>query len=288
MPELKEITLQPSTIELVDRAFLDYVDKTLNISATTNQGWRKVPLIWVSAERSSQSKNNVYHDDTKTIILPAITIERTAVVKDPTRKGPAWAHIPPYNDEKGGSITVARRINQYTTSKFANADAARKWGSLKSEPNVGHGQLNFPRKNEKVVYETITMPMPTYINVTYQLKIETEYQQQMNEILTPFVTKTGQINNFIMRIDGHMFEGFMPQDFTLNNNVSNLGENERKFETSIDIRVLAYLMGEDKNSDYPKITIRENPVELVIVRESVVFGDIPDHMPIDRIAKKDT
>ena len=43
----------------------------------------------------------------------------------------------------------------------------------------------------------------------------------------------------------------------------------------IDIKVLGYVMGEDKNSEQPKVVIRENAVEVKIPREKVVFGDIP-------------
>ena len=37
-------------------------------------------------------------------------------------------------------------------------------------------------------------------------------------------------------------------------------------------------MGEDKNSEQPKVVIRENAVEVKMPREKVVFGDIPRHI----------
>ena len=40
----------PSTIETIDLAMYDWLDKTLNLHTTTNEGWKKVPAIWVSAE----------------------------------------------------------------------------------------------------------------------------------------------------------------------------------------------------------------------------------------------
>ena len=116
------------------------------------------------------------------------------------------------------------------------------------------------------------MPVPTYINVTYSVTLKGEYFQQINDMLTPFITKTGQINNFFINADGHKFEGFLPQNFAQNNNVANLGEDERMFETKIDVRVLGYLIGAGKNEDRPKMTIRENAVEIKIPREQVIFG----------------
>ena len=194
--------------------------------------------------------------------MPAISIERTTLKKDPNMKGVAWSHIPRINDAKGGAITVARRIKQDKTSNFANATAKKRFK-----------QKTYPFKNEKVVYETITMPLPTYIVATYDLTITTEYQQQMNEIVTPFLAYTGQINNFFIQNEGHRFEGFVDGDVGLENNTSNLGEEERKFKTTVSIKVLGYIMGSGKNDDQPKITVRESAAEIRQMRERVILGD---------------
>jgi hypothetical protein len=195
-------------------------------------------------------------------VLPAMSIERTSMEKDPNMKGVAWSHVPRQNDAKGGAITVARRIQQEKTSNFANADAKRLFK-----------QKTYPFKNEKVVYETITMPMPTYVVINYKITVNTEYQQQMNEIVTPFMAYTGQINNFFINKDGHRFEGFVQGNFGLENNVSNLAEEERNFKTTVDLKVLGYLMGSDKNDNQPKVTIRESAAEIRFGRERVIVGD---------------
>ena len=80
-------------------------------------------------------------------------------------------------------------------------------------------------------------------------------------------------NNFFINRDGHKFEGFVDGDFGLENNISNLGDEERNFMTTINLKVLGYLMGSDKNDEQPKMTIRESAAELRIVRERVIFGD---------------
>ena len=273
----KEITFMPSTVETIDRAFLDFVDNKLDIFSTTNKGWEKVTVLWVSAERAFQIKRDKGLRDSKGILkLPLITIERKGMKKDPSMKGVAWAHIPEVNDNKGGALTIARRIKQDKTANFLNADTYRKEGSM-SAADVGEGQLNFPNTaTSKVVYETVTMPMPTYVVVDYNVVIRTEYQQQINNIITPFITKTGQINNFVMRQEGHMFEGFIQGDFNQESNVAQLNEEERMYETSIKIKVLGYLIGEGPNRERPKLTLRENAVEVKIPREQVIFGDIPE------------
>ena len=55
---LKEITFMPSSIETIDTALYTQIDEEWNLHATTNKGWKKVPVIWVGAERAFQVKSN--------------------------------------------------------------------------------------------------------------------------------------------------------------------------------------------------------------------------------------
>lgn len=263
---LKEVQFMPSTIETIDFALYDWLNEDLGIFCTTNEGWKRVPLVWSMPERSFQIKSDKDLRKKDVFVLPAISIERTSMEKDPNFKGVAWSHIPRQNDPKGGAITVARRIQQEKTSNFANADAERLFK-----------QKTYPFKNEKIVYEIITMPLPTYVVINYKLTVNTEYQQQMNEIITPFLAFPGQINNFFINRDGHKFEGFVQGDFGLENNISNLSEEERNFKTTINLKILGYLMGSDKNDEQPKMTIRESAAEIRIVRERVILGDKKDY-----------
>jgi hypothetical protein len=264
---IKEMVLMPSTIETIDTAFYRWLDEELNIFSSTNKGWKKVPVIWVAAERAYQIKNNKdLRDDNGRLKLPLITVNRTSLIKDPSMKGVAWAHIPVRNDARGGAIVMARRINQDKTSNFANADANK----------ATRGQKNFPTKNKKIVYNTITSPMPTYVVANYDVIIRSEYQQQLNEMFTPFIVKTGQINNFFIKDSGHKFEGFIQGDFSLDNNVVNMGDEERTYRTTVNIKILGYLLGASKNEERPKITVRENAVEVRTPREHVIMGDIKE------------
>ena len=278
----REITFMPSTLETIDFAIYNWLNEELDLHTTTNDGWGKVPVIWATAERAVQSREDFKSRDLDgALILPRMVIDRTSVVKDLSRKGTAWANIPRVNDEKGGSITVARRINQDKTANFANADSRRLRGGVS-----GTKQENFRYRdsmgrllpNKKIVYETITMPMPVYLDITYSIMIKTEYQQQMNDLVTPFVTRTDGINYFMAQHDGHRYESFIQSDLNLDNNVASMGVEYRKYETRVDIKVLGYVMGEDKNSEQPKAVIRENAVEVKFPRERVVLGDIPDHI----------
>ena len=279
--KLKEIPFMPSTLETVDFAIYNWLNEELNLHTMTQDGFEKTPVIWASAERAFQVKRSKeFRDQDGTLILPIITIERTSVAKDLSRKGTAWGNIPPVDDAKGGSITISRRIKQDKTANFANADSWRR------SPNKGVSQRTFPKKdafgrrieNKKVVYETITIPMPVYLDITYSIMIKTEYQQQMNDLVTPFMTTTGGINYFTINYDGHRFESFIQSDFSQDNNVSSLDAEHRKYETKIDIKTLGYIIGEGKNQERPKVVIRENAVEVKIPREKVIYGDIPEHI----------
>ncbi len=264
--KLGEVQFQPSTIETVDFAITNWL-KDIKIHSTTSKGWKPIPILWVAAERSFSVKNNKdLRDSGGSLKLPLITIERTSMTKDLSRRGATWGNIPPHGDHKGGSITIARRIQQKKSSAFA---------SVRTKDIFG--QKTFPYKNNKVVYETITMPMPVYIDVTYKVSMRAEYQQQMNQIMQPLIVKPGAINSFFLRHEGHGFEAFMQDDFSLESNVSEMGEEQRYYQTTFDVKVLAYLIGGDKNQETPKAVVRENVVEVKIGREKAVFDDSIDH-----------
>jgi len=269
-PLVRETTLMPSDTETIDFALYDWINETVNPFTTTNKGWEKVLVRWVSGERSWQIKSDKnIRDDSGKLILPLITLGRNSIQKDPNMKGVAWAHIANTNDAKGGasSLTVSRQIGQYKTSNFANATARKLYN-----------QQTYPFNNKKVVYETVTMPIPVYVVVNYTMSVRTEYIQQMNEIMRPFLTKTGQIDNFFITRDGHKFEGFLQGDLSMENNATNLGDDKRYYINNLNIKILAYLIGEGKNDPRPKIVVRENAVEVKIPREHVIYGDINEYL----------
>ncbi len=264
---VKEITFDPSTIETIDTGLYNWVDRTLDLSTITNEGYKKVPVIWLGAERSFQvKKDQLLRDSDNRLKLPIISVNRESIAKDPSFKGSFQAHYNEKNDYKGGTVTVTRRIKQDKTRNFNNADIARL---LKDSRQTGP-QLN---NKSKTVYQEITIPVPSYVTVMYNIILRTEYQQQMNDLVAPFIAKTGNINGFFFEQEGHKYEAFIQPDFTETKNVKDLGEDERMFETNVSIKVLGYLIGEGKNRERPKVTIRENIVKIRVSRERVIAGD---------------
>ena len=269
-PNVTGNIIMPSTIENIDAAMLSFLKEDLNIATQTNKGFKKIPIVWVAAERAAQIKQHKdLRDSDGSLIYPIITLERASIIKDLNDKGSIFGNIPPVNDARRGSYTVARKIQQPKTSEFTNASSKRKYN-----------QINFKvkKQDKRTVYETYTIPLPVYVTVNYVVSITTEYQQHMNDAITPFITRPGGINYFSLSSNGHNYEGFIDSDFTSNNTVNNLEDNERKFVTDINIRVLGYVIGEGLNQETPKIVKRESAVEIRFPREQVVFGDIPTHI----------
>jgi|TARA_R110002167_G_scaffold248158_1_gene454162 hypothetical protein len=274
---IKEIEFMPSTLEVIDRALYKFAEEDLNIHVNSNKGWKKVPIIWVSAERAYQIKNDQnLRDSQGALKLPLITIERTSVEKDPSFKGGFQAHVPNSEGVRRITLPAAKVIKHDKTSNFQNAWSARQYGDP-SNPQVGHGQINFPTdkaNQSRVVIQTKYLPVPVYVKVMYSLKIRTEYVQQMNDVFQPFITRTGQMNSFFISHEGHRYEGFIEGSFGQTNNIAELGEDEKSYETNIELKILGYLMGEGPNDERPKVSIEENVVEVKMPRERVIVGDI--------------
>jgi hypothetical protein len=275
MPNELEFSMQPSTYETIDGAVLNYIDNDLNINVVTNRGWEKVPVVWRDSERAFQVKHDKdIKDNLGTLKLPIITVARIKEEKSPNARGAIYGQIPVQKDAKGGAYITTRRVLQDKTGNFANADAARLTKT---------GQINFRtrKKNNKVVYQTISIPQPVYIMCHYEIKLLAEYQQQMNMMKTPFVTLPGAINHIYVGSEHHRYEGFIDGDFMKAGNPDSANPESRQFETNINIRILGYLIGEGENQEKPKMVIRENAVEVKFPRERVIVGDIPEHISSD-------
>lgn len=264
----KEIIIQPSTIETIDYALYNWLNDSMNIHCDTNEGWKKCQVLWVGGERVAQIKENLEKRDLEgTLILPLITLERKSFEKDPNFKGVVQMHLPRVNDYKGGTLQIGKVLNHDKSANFANNQSLRQ-----NVQGVGIQQLNFKLKKKKPpVYTIYSAPLPTYVKVMYEVSIRTDYQIQMNQILQPFMTKTGHLTSFSIRHENHRYEAFFEPSFPHSNNFNDFTESERKFETKFNMKILGYLMGADSNDNQPKITIRENIVEFRFTKESTIL-----------------
>ena len=201
---LREIGMLASTIETIDYAIVSWL-KDLDLRANTNEGWSKVPVLWQAPERAYQVKHEKsLRDDGGALKLPLVSVERTNITKDPARKGGFQAHV--YSKDKNGRTgrwVIAKQIVDDKTRNYAVVGNMRK-----ANYNSGKQQRYYPRINKKIVVRSLSIPIPVYINAEYKIAIKTEYQQQMNNLMAPFMTRTGQINSFVLRRNGHLYEAF--------------------------------------------------------------------------------
>ena len=260
----RDVLFYKSELEDIDFALYNFLNDTLAIQTRTNKGFRKVPVIWSGSERSQNIKtSNVERDATGQVVLPVISVERKAVKKSEKSRSIPYATVDPIGDLKGGYLTINKVIQQEKTSNFANADALRR-----------KKQLNFPlhrfKKNEKIVYETITIPIPIYVDIEYGLTLRTEYQEQMNDLMTPFIRVSNGHKRVMIQHNLNRYEAFIQENYAASNNISNYPVNERKYETAITINVFGYLIGDGKNQKQPRVVRRENPVQIRFARERVL------------------
>jgi len=257
MQDNNEIS-HPSTLENIDTAIYRFVDETLSPNTITNAGREKVNVLWMGSERTFQIKNNKeLRDKVGKLRLPLITISRTSVSRDDAFKG-SFQAVYIGDDER---VTVRRVIQQDKTQNFQNASRKRQ----------ETGDETGPVFTRKVVYESITIPKPTYLTCMFEVNIRTEYQQQMNHILPMFMNSMK--NYFIIENNGYQYEAFIQDDYGLNSNQANLGQDERMFNAKVQIKVLGYINGNDLEMTEPFIKREESIVEVKISRERVITGD---------------
>ena len=123
------------------------------------------------------------------------------------------------------------------------------------------------------MYETLTIPIPIYVDIGYKIVLRTEYQEQMNDLLTPFIRVSNAHKRVIIENNSNRYEAFIQGEYSMENNISEYGDEERKYETSLDISVFGYLIGDGKNQKQPRVVRRENAVQIRFARERIVVQD---------------
>ena len=278
---LDEFFVNPSNFETIDYAFYDFINDKMQIRANTNKGWKKVTLVWSSPERVYFSKKDKdIYDIDGTLIYPIISIQRTSMTKDLAKKGKYFGAPTQFTDPiRGGRIAISQKIVSDKTNNFAIAQNIRKFNNVNRTPGRQPYYPLVEKKNKKVVIETLSVPQPVYVSMGYQVTLQSNYQQHMNQMLQPFVTLGGHINSFLIEKDGHKYETFLQSDLSQNNNISSFDQEERVFQTTVNFEVLGYVIGEGKNQERPKVTRRENVVDVKLPRERVILSDEQDFDP---------
>lgn len=264
--EEKQTIMFPSTLETVDMAFYNFVNEKINAYATTNEGFKKVPIIWITAERAFNIKNDkdIREIDSQSLVFPLISIERIATIKTKSNERALPGIKFPYPDYKKGTITISRKINPEKSRNFTNA--------LSKQIN---GQQNFKNVPPRTVYQYTSIPYPVFATMTYEVKIRSQYQQQINEIMLPFINYSSGWNYFMIDYENYKYETFFQGDASeLKSNSSNQASDEKKYDAKFSFRVQGFTTTIGENQQTPTTVYRENAVVVRFPREQVVLGEI--------------
>ena len=106
--------------------------------------------------------------------------------------------------------------------------------------------------------------------------------QQMNQLITPFIAANSRLGRnskyFTLGHDNHFFEGFIDNSFSNDNNAAKLDEEERIFNSTINVDVLGYLVGGGDNENSNISKSYESIVDVKVSRERVALSDKHDRI----------
>lgn len=253
--------IQNSSLETIDEAVYNWL-KNKNLQVETAEGFVNIPIFWQSAERSYQVKTtDGLRDENSAIILPIIYISNVSHKKNPNFRTSYYANLYPQQDEKGGTITYSRVIQQDKTSNFKSADINRL------------GPHFVRRKNIKTVYQVISAPIPISLETMYKIVVKTDKYQHMNTIKSSLIKDGNNNEVFVIRSNNdHRYEAWL-SDYPVKADEF-FDEKERIFESNMDLKVLGYIYGAEKNEDQPEVVVRENIVDVKIPRERSSLNEI--------------
>jgi hypothetical protein len=255
-----------STFETVDLAVFTWLNEMLDIQATTNDGIRKVPVIWFSQERAFQIKEGKDNRDENGLLdFPLIQLARTSTDLTPVIKRPIPGIINGGSDYKNSQFGFWTKVSQKKTSNFANANSQRMYGQQTSK-----------FKNQNVVTEHIFVPYPSYYDMKYEITLKALYMQQINEMMAPVQRAVTPYNSqvFEVRYGGFKYEAFMPKETGFTTNSSQTGEEEKVYEAKFLLEVLGFTTTAQLGQTTPTIVRRDGPTKVRIQRERVILGDI--------------
>lgn len=251
-----------SGIEDVDMAMFELFDKELpiQVGSTNGSDMKKVPVIFAGGEKWAQlKKNKPLRDKTNSLILPLITIGRTAinqnVSEDIVGRG---------MNQKTGEIVVRRRLsktdrdyqklmnrtgiqNQSNTFLNSRVDEGpfrlNPIGDMLTEPVVSEGGLLLADRTKNII-ETITVPSPQFVTLIYEVIIWTQYTHHMNQIIETLMSSyLPQVQGW--RLDtpkGYWFvaeveDGSMSPE----TNFDDMTQGERLIKSRFNVKVPAYI-----------------------------------------------
>jgi hypothetical protein len=193
----------------VDNAIKWHLENVVNLQIDSNQGSKKVPVIFATPEKwvSAQTQGFI-RDNNDKIMAPIVVLNRTGV------------------DQR----------QDYVKNEV-----------LKNEGNQWLFEKKYSQKNKYTPFNVLTnttplrefylLDIPRFINVTYSVIVWTEFIEQMNELVEQIMffngTAFGDTQKYPTMISSPSFE------------LSNEIGSDRFVKTTFEFTVKAYLINED-------------------------------------------
>lgn len=259
-----DLAIPSCGIEDVDTAVFNLFDKELQLSVMSGdketRASVKVPVIFAAGEKwALLKKGRPLRDQSDTLILPLVTIARTAVQasrgEDMTTRG---------INQQTGVITIKRRLDK-TDRNYQNlinslllknqknvatptpppdgVSTSRNVGELSTDPDVAAGALlKADRRNN--VHEYITIPSPIFFTAKYEVTFWTQYTEHMNQVIETFMSSFLPQGHFfkVTTSKGYWFVANVDDTYTYDTNFNEMSNAERLIKTKINLTVPAYLL----------------------------------------------
>jgi hypothetical protein len=210
--DAQSVVLPDFTMEDVDRAVVDWL-KGLNLVVHKDNGQRiDVNVGFTTEERwSAASVEKGFLDYKRNVILPLISVYRSKFDLNIERRVPRM----------NGTNTIALKI------------------PLKEKNDRFLRPFTPPRRNRwEPLYRIVKVPMPTFADFTYELKIQTDFVSHANQLLAQLV-----VDNIFFWVASDKGYGFHCSMGPLNTReIGDLTSTERIIVNELTITAYAYLI----------------------------------------------
>ena len=300
-----DFTIPPVGIEDIDIAIHRLFDKTIGFNTfimSANKGPQNIKkpyVIFATGERFALAKRlKPPRDKNKVLILPAISIRRTAIEQSPddilTRGMNA----------RTGVLTIKRKlspedrdyqnlVNKQGLKHLQNVlsglpTTSRPTGDDKGELEVVQGGLLQDRLSANNIYEIITIPQPQFFTAKYEVVFWTNYTQHMTYLIQTYM------NSFLPQFRGHKLEtdkgywflAYTEDTFSNGENIDQFEGEERIIKYTLSISVKGYLLAAQAPTD--AVPVRRWISCPNIVFDVAIAGDVQPKDHLERPPQKDT
>jgi len=252
--------IPPCGIEDVDAAVLRAFNVDLGLCVTAAEGIVPVRAIFAAGERWNQVKNRPQiRDKNGSLLLPLIAMTRTGIAQD-SSDDIAGRGI----NQQTGKLTVRRLLSRSDPSlqRLLNRYGVRGLGLWK-QPNVSLapsrpqiGDLAVADRNvaaggmmvqdlTRSIVETVTVPSPQFVTLTYDIRVWASYTTQMNEISERLLASYLPNDRAFKLVSpkGYWFIGYVEGDgLRSDGNADSVGDDERLIRAQLTLRVPAYVL----------------------------------------------